>query len=99
VYLLIVLNIGSSCFPVHRKQTEVVMVALDEEEAHASTAPLIVGARHSTGFSDSKGLTTSKYGAAEVDRSIAEVPAESSRSSINTSRGGKLTESAILHTH
>lgn len=75
------------------------MVTLDEEAGRASTTPLIVGVRHSTGLTDSKGLTTSKYGAAEVDRSTVEVPAESSRSSINTSRGGKSIESVILHTH
>lgn len=75
------------------------MVTLDEEAVGASTTPLIVGIRHSTGLTDSKGFTTSKYGAAEVDRSTVEVPAESSRSSINTSKGGESIESVVLHIH
>lgn len=75
------------------------MVTLDEEAGRASTTPLLVGVRHSTGLADLQGLTTSKYGAAEVDRSTAKVPAESSHTSIHTSRGGKSTEIAILRTH
>lgn len=77
------------------------MVTIDEEAGRSlSATPLLVGVHHSTGPSDSKGLTTSEsYGATEVDRYTAKVPAESSRSSMNTSRGGKSTDSAILCSH
>ena len=76
------------------------MVTIDEEAGRTpSTTPLLVGAHESTGFSDSTRLTTSEYGAVEVNYS--KVPAECSRSSITMAhtRGGKSTERAITYSH